>query len=195
MVESQRRQLRDWKPLCLGCIILTTNLNGYVNHDEIRHGDCSSARITVHFGVCTYLLKLGDNHPRFLFQLTSSTLLRGFIHIHEPARECPVALERFITPLDKQHPWMHFSGDDHTVCRDCRSRIFVCICHFNKMMITSQPPCESFAASRRSRGHRSLRNRARCTCFRSCPDRWMHTRWCYPPAALPSPPLCLRGQQ
>lgn len=94
MVKSQLRQGRQWPPLCLCSIILPYDRNGCIYTDKVCHGDSSPSWVTIHFGVCAYLLKLCDFKPSFLFQFTNGALLGSFIHVHETTRESPTPFER-----------------------------------------------------------------------------------------------------
>ena len=129
MVESQRRKRIDGKPLSLCSIILASDCNGTIHKHQIGYCYGAPSWVTIHFRVSTYLLKIGDHQPCLLLQFTNRTLFRGFVHIHEPAWECPAALEGFCAPFNQQHLWLCFFGDDHTVSGHCRSWIFIAICH------------------------------------------------------------------
>jgi len=58
MIKGQRWQRGQREPFRFGSIILTCDWNGRINTNQVSNGDCSPARVAVHLGVSTYLLKV-----------------------------------------------------------------------------------------------------------------------------------------
>ena len=131
MVKSQLWQSRQTKPFRFGCIILACNSNRFIDDGQISDSDSPSSWVSINLRVCSNLMHLRNSKSRFFFQFTDSTLLRGFIHIHETTWESPASLERFIATFNQQNFRIRFFRYNDAVSSNCRSWIFVCVCHNN----------------------------------------------------------------
>ena len=87
MVKGQFWQCRQWEPLCLCSIILTSDLDGLIDDGEVCHCDGAASWVAIHFGVCANLVHIGYSESRLFLQFPYSTLLRGLIHIHETTKK------------------------------------------------------------------------------------------------------------
>ena len=127
VVEGERGQGGEGEPLGTGGVVETLDGERGIDKGEVGGGDTTATWVAAELGIDT---DETDGLEAYLYtglltELTDGTLVDGFVHLHEAAREGPAALEGFVATLDEEHAGLRLTGDDDAVGGDGRAREFV----------------------------------------------------------------------